>query len=110
MNQFDSHLDVVAGHAHFCAFRKSDNASDVSCSEIELRSVVVEERCMTAAFILGQNVNLSGELVVAGNRTRLSNNLSTDDTRTVNTTKQNADVVAGFRLIQQLVEHFQHGL
>ena len=32
--------------------RKCDNAGNVSCSEIELRSVVVEERSMTAAFFL----------------------------------------------------------
>ena len=64
MNQLNAHLDVVAGHAHLCAFRKRDHAGDVRCSEVELRSVVVEERCMTAALILGQNVNLRRELVV----------------------------------------------
>ena len=44
--------------------------------------------------------------MMAGNGTRLSNNLATNDACTVDTTKQNADVVAGFSLIQQLVEHF----
>ena len=48
-DKLNIHIYVVAGHAHLCAFGKGDNACNVSCSEIELRSVVVEERCMTAA-------------------------------------------------------------
>ena len=58
MDQFDGHLYVITRHAHLCASRQFANAGNVSCTEVELRSVVVEERCMTAAFILGQNVNL----------------------------------------------------
>ena len=55
------------------------NASNVSCSEVELRTIVVEERSMTATLIFGQNVNLSGEFGMAGNSARFSKNLSTND-------------------------------
>ena len=51
MNQFYSHLYVIARHTHFYAFWKITYASYVSCSEVELRSIVVEERSMTSTFI-----------------------------------------------------------
>ena len=106
MDQFDGHLYVITRHAHLCASRQFANAGNVSCTEVELRSVVVEERCMTAAFILGQNVNLSGEFVVAGNSAGFCQNLSSFDFSSLNASQQNTDVVTSFILIQQLTEHF----
>ena len=52
MDQFDGHLYVITRHAHLCASRQFANAGNVSCTEVELRSVVVEERCMTSTFVL----------------------------------------------------------
>ena len=49
MNQLYSHLYVVARHAHLSSSRKLAYAGNVSCSEVELRTIVVEERCVTAA-------------------------------------------------------------
>jgi hypothetical protein len=46
------HLSVIARHNHFGAFWKSYNASHVSCTEVELWTVVVEEWSVTTAFIL----------------------------------------------------------
>ena len=86
MDELNGHLDVIARHAHLGAFRKVDHAGNVGGSEIELRTIVVEERGMTAAFILGQDVHLSGELGVAGNGARLRDDLSANDARTVDTT------------------------
>ncbi len=67
VDKLDAHLYVIAGHTHLCACRQVANAGTVCCSEIELRTIVVEERCMTTTFILGQYVYLSLELLVAGN-------------------------------------------
>ena len=53
------HISVPSGRLH--------NTSYVCCSEVELRTIVVEERSMTATLIFGQNVNLSGEFCMAGN-------------------------------------------
>src|SRR5699024_1662872 len=75
----------------------------------ELRTVVVEERSVTAAFFLGQDVNLAGELGVGMNGAGLAENLTTLDVLLVDTTQQSADVVAGFCVVQQLVEHFDVG-
>ena len=60
---------------------------------------------MTAAFVLGQDVDLSLKDVVGVHRTGLSQNLTTLDLGTINTTQQSADVVAGLGVVQQLVEH-----
>ena len=51
MNQLYGHLYVIARHTHLYAFWKITYTSYVSCSEVELRSVVVEERSMTSTFI-----------------------------------------------------------
>ena len=59
MDQLDRHFYVITRHAHLGTSREFANACNVSCSEVELRTIVVEERCMTAALVFCQNVNLS---------------------------------------------------
>ena len=88
MDKLDGHLNVITGHAHLGTCRKLANTSNVCCPEVELRSVVVEERCMTATLVLGQYVYLSRKFLMAGNGTGLSNNLSTLDISPVDTTKK----------------------
>ena len=109
MDELDGHLNVIARHAHLSAFGQRDNAGNVSCSEIELRTIVVEERSMTAAFILGQDVNLSGEVLVAGNSAGLCDNLAALDGGSLNTTKKKTYVVASLCIIQSLAEHLDTG-
>ncbi len=43
-NQRNVHVDVIARHAHLNAFRQGDNTGNVGGTEVELRTVVVEER------------------------------------------------------------------
>ena len=85
MDQLDGHLYVVAGHAHLSAFGQRDHTGNIRCTEVELRSVVVEERSMTATLVLGQNVYLSGKFLVAGNAARFCQNLSSFDFSSLNT-------------------------
>ena len=49
---------------------------------------------MTAAFVLGQDVDLRLEDLVGMDSAGLSQNLATLDLGTVNTTQQSADVIA----------------
>ena len=67
VDQLDGHLNVVTRHAHLCAGGQVADTRNVRGTEIELRTIVVEERCMTATLVLGQNVNLSRELLMALN-------------------------------------------
>ena len=73
MDQFDGHLYVITRHAHLNTSGQFANAGNVGGSEVELRTIVVEERSMTSTFILGQNVYLSGKLSVARNATSYCN-------------------------------------
>ena len=109
MDQFDGHLYVITRHTHLNTSGQFANAGNVGGSEVELRTIVVEERSMTSTFILGQNVYLSGKLSVAGNSTGLSQNLSSFDFSSLDTTKQSTDVITSLCLIQHLTEHFDTG-
>ena len=64
---------------------------------------------MTAAFILGQNVNLAMELGMRMNAAGLGQNLSALNVRTGNTTKECTNVVAGLGIVEGLAEHFNTG-
>ena len=104
-DQLNVHDDVIAGHAHLGAFRQRDNARNVGGSEVELRTIVVEERGVTAAFILRQDVDLTLELRVRMNGARLRQNLTALDIRSLDAAEQNADVVASLSEIEELSEH-----
>src|SRR3546814_16553030 len=78
-------------------------------SEVELRTIVREERRVTAAFVLRQNVHFRGELGVRRDRAGLRQNLATLDFFTADAADQRADIVAGLALVEQLAEHFDAG-
>jgi hypothetical protein len=105
-DQLDVHLHVVARQDHFLVGRQRHDARHVRRTEVELRTVVREERRVTAAFFLGQDVGLGFELGVRRDRARLGQNLATFNAFTVHTAQQGADVVASLALVEQLAEHF----
>src|ERR1700757_1550538 len=70
-DQLDVHRDVVAGHDHLDAFRQLDGAGDVRRAEVELRTIVCEERGVAAALFFGEDVHLSLELLVRLDRAGL---------------------------------------
>src|SRR5690606_17038020 len=49
-DQFNGQFYVVSRHNHFHAVWKLDNASDISSAEIELWTIVTEERSMASTF------------------------------------------------------------
>ncbi|CAI8735735.1 Anti restriction protein [Pseudomonas marginalis] len=99
-------MDVIAWHYHFNAFWQLAVTSHVSSTEVELWTVAFEERSVTTAFFLAQNVNFCGELGVRLNRTWLNQNLATLNVVTLGTTQQNAAVLASTTFVEQLAEHF----
>ena len=108
-DQVDRHCHVVARHDHFGPGRKVHYPGHVGGPEVELRTVVGEERGVTTTFILGQHVDFAGEVGVRGNGTRLAQHLTTLHVFTLGTAQQHANVVASLTLIQQLAEHFHAG-
>src|SRR5690606_3987916 len=104
-NQGDNHFDVVARHYHFYAFRQFAVTGHVSGTEVELRTVAFEERSVTSAFFLAQDVDLAFELGVRLDGARLGQNLTTLDVITLGTAQQNTNVLTGTTFVKQLAEH-----
>ena len=102
-------LNVVARHNHLDALGQVSNTGNVGGAEVELRTIAIEERGVTATFILGKDVDLTLELGVRGNRAGLAENLATDDVLALDATEQAADVVASLSLVEQLAEHLDAG-
>ena len=64
---------------------------------------------MTAAFVLGQNVDLANELGVRMDGAGLGQDLASFDGLLVDAAEQSADVVASLSVVHELVEHFDVG-
>src|SRR5690606_7962831 len=102
-------LDVVARHDHFNAFGQFAGTGHVSGPEVELRTVALEERSVTAAFVLAQHVHFGFEAGVRLDGARLGQNLTTLNVFALGTTQQNTNVLTGTAFVQQLAEHLDTG-
>ena len=60
---------------------------------------------MTAALVLGKNVNLTAELGVGVDGTGLAENLTSFNLGTLNTTEKSTDVIACLSIVEDLSEH-----
>ena len=60
-DQLNVHNNVIAGFAHINAIGQGDNTGNVGSSEIELGTIVVEERSMTSTFFFGKDIYLTFE-------------------------------------------------
>src|SRR5689334_13233515 len=87
-DQVNNKINVITWHYHFSTFRKSNNTSYVSCSEVELRLVSREEWAMTTTFILAQNIGFALELFMWFNRARFSNDHTTFNIFLLSTAKK----------------------
>src|SRR5205085_10477421 len=86
-----------------------DFAGDVGRPEVELRTIVGEERRVTAALVLRQDINLGREVGVRLDRAGLAQHLTALDVLTANAAEQSADIVARLALVEQLAEHLDAG-
>ena len=106
-DELDSHLDVVARHDHFNTFRQFDRARNVRRTEVELRTIALEERGVTAAFFLRQDVDFALEVGVRG---VIVPGLARTWPRSTSSRfvprRKDTDVVTGFAFVQELAEHF----
>src|SRR3954464_9123188 len=75
-DQVHFHGDVVARHHHLGAFRQMHDTGHVGGAEVELRTVVGEERGVATSLFLGEDISLSLELGVRLDRTRLRQHLA----------------------------------
>src|SRR6185437_16548334 len=104
LDQRHRHLGVVARHDHLGALGEGHDAGHVGRPEVELRTVVVEERRVPAALVLGQDVDLALELGVRGVGARLDHDLAALHLLALDAAQQPAHVVAGLAVVKDLAE------
>src|SRR3546814_8089006 len=90
-DQLHAELHIVAGHDHLGALGQDHFAGHVRGAEVELRTIVGEERGVTAAFFLRQDIDFRVELGVRGDGAGLGQNLTALDFLTAHATDQRAD-------------------
>src|SRR3954469_15988393 len=105
LDQLHRHLGVVAGHDHLGAGGQRHDARHVRRPEVELGTVVVEERRVTATLVLREDVDRTLEVGVRGDRTGLHDDLTALDVLALDAAQQQTDVVTGLALVEQLTEH-----
>src|ERR1700730_15361009 len=109
LDQVDVHVGPVARHDHLGALGEAHHAGHVGGAEVELRTVVVEERRVPAALVLAQDVDLALELGVRRGGAGLHDDLTALDVLALDAAQQQTDVVAGHALVEQLAEHLHTG-
>src|SRR3569623_328259 len=109
VDQAHYHADGVARHDQFDAFGQFARARHGGGAEVELRAVAFEERGVTAAFVFAQDVDFGFEVGVRGDAAGLGEHLAAFDVVALGAAQQNAAVVAGLALVEQLTEHFDAG-
>src|SRR5262249_13605419 len=108
-HQLARDLRVVARHHHLHAFRQLQGAGDVGGPDVELRTIPVEERRVTAALFLREDGSRALELCMPLDRAWLREHLAAFDVVFFHAAKEDADVVAGHARIEQLPEHLDAG-
>src|SRR5262249_42340215 len=78
-DQLDLHRHIVARHHHLGAARQLHNSRHIRRPEVELRTIVREERRVPTALLLRQDVGLRLELRVRRDRARLRQHLAALD-------------------------------
>src|SRR5439155_17598546 len=104
-DEFDREGDVVAGHDHLGACRELSGTGHVGRLDVELRAVALEERRVTAALLLREDVRLGLELRVRLHAAGLRDHLAALDVRALETAEEQTDVVAGLARVEELAEH-----
>ena len=107
--RLDGHVDVVARHNHLGALGQLHDTGNVGGAEVELRTVVVEERGVAAALVLGQDVDGALELGVRGVSAWLDDNLAALNVLALDTAEQQTTVVASLGVVEELAEHLDTG-
>src|SRR4051812_30812475 len=109
LDQLHRHLGVVAGHDHLGAGRQRHDARHVRRPEVELGTVVVEERRVTATLVLREDVDRTLEVGVRGDRAGLHDDLAALHVLALDAAEEQTDVVTGLALVEQLAEHLDAG-
>src|SRR6185437_8611620 len=109
LDQLYLHLGVVTWQHHLGAFWQVHDTGHVGGAEVELRAVVVEERRVPPALVLGQDVDLRLELGVRSIGAWLDDDLAALHFLALDAAEQQTGVVTCLALVEDLVEHLDTG-
>src|SRR5690606_6000189 len=104
-NQRYNHRYVITRKNHLFVFWQLNRTGYVSRTEVELRTVALEEWCVTTTLFFGQNVDLSTKVSVRVDRTRHGQYLTTLYVFTCSTAQLDFHVQSCLTVIKQLAEH-----
>src|SRR5690606_7294811 len=109
VDEFNLKRHVVARHHHFNAAGQDHVTCNVSSSEIKLRTVTIEEWCVTTAFIFTQYINFTFEVFVWVYGAGFANYHTSLDVVFVDTAEQDTGIISGFTSREYFSEHFNTG-
>src|SRR5215212_5091579 len=109
LDELHRHLGVLAVHDNTGNDDKAKHAGHVRRPEVELGTVVVEERRVTATLVLREDVDRTLEVGVRGDRAGLHDDLAALHVLALDAAEEQADVVTGLALVEQLAEHLDAG-
>src|SRR6056297_2361990 len=101
-NELNRDRHIVAGHHHLDTIGKVDRTGHVRGPEVELGTVVVEERRVAPSLVLRKHVNLGLELLVRRDRAGLGDDLAALELVLLETANQETDIVTGTTLVEKL--------
>src|SRR6478672_206769 len=106
LDQLNSEVGVITRHHHFSTCIQFNFTGNVCCTEVELRTIFVEEWSMTSTFFFAQHVYFTFEFSVWSDRSWFAKYHTSADLVLFNTTEQKTCVVTSFTLIEEFTEHF----
>src|SRR5690606_35247152 len=109
LDQLHGHGGVVTRHRHLGALGEGHHPGDVGGPEVELRTVVLEERRVPPTLVLGEDVHRRLELGVRGGGARLDHDHAALHVLPLDTAQQQTAVLARPRVVQHLAEHLDAG-
>src|SRR5579862_7555768 len=104
-DQLRTDLDVVPRHHHLNTLGQLQGARHIRRPEVELRTITCEERRVSPALLLAQDIHLRLELRVRLDAPRLRQYLTTLDVLPLHTAQKDTRIVARLNTIQCLSEH-----
>src|SRR5574337_369836 len=109
LDEFDGEAHVVPRHDHLGPGREGTDPRHIGGPEVELGAVAVEEGGMAAALFLGEDVRLGLKAGMGGNGAGLGDDLAAFYFFALGPAEQEAHVVTGLALIEELAEHLDAG-
>lgn len=105
VDELNGNLDVVARHYHLDTCRQGDFTRAVHRAEVELRTILVAERSVTATLFLLQYIDGCLESLERLDLARMAENHTALDLILVDTTEEQTNVITCATFVKYLAEH-----